>query len=82
MFKVLGGDDRIQGLSKKVGHNDTFHIGNLHGECLFTPCHTSGHICYLIKQDGEPSAVFTGTNYNNYFLILKKFYNYLYTNNL
>ena len=62
MFKVLGGDDRIQGLSKKVGHNDTFHIGNLHGECLFTPCHTSGHICYLIKQDGEPSAVFTGTN--------------------
>lgn len=33
-------------------------VGNLDIKCLFTPCHTSGHICYVVN--GEPSAVFTG----------------------
>lgn len=35
-------------------------VGNLDVKCLFTPCHTSGHICYVVH--GEPSAVFTGKN--------------------
>ncbi|KAK6630586.1 hypothetical protein RUM43_014571 [Polyplax serrata] len=59
-LQVVGGDDRIQGLTKKVGHNSQFKIGNLNVECLFTPCHTSGHICYFIKQNNGPPAVFTG----------------------
>ena len=30
-------------------------------ECLFTPCHTAGHICYVVRgQVGRPPAVFTG----------------------
>jgi len=33
-------------------------VGNLDVQCLFTPCHTSGHICYVVS--GQPSAVFTG----------------------
>ncbi len=32
-------------------------------KCLFTPCHTSGHICYFVTKENstEPPAVFTGT---------------------
>ena len=39
-------------------------VGSLNVRCLFTPCHTSGHICYYITGDeGEPNAVFTGIVY-------------------
>ncbi len=39
----------------------SIQIGELHVKCLFTPCHTSGHICYYVTgQEGEPPAVFTG----------------------
>lgn len=56
--QVLGGDDRIDGLTRKVSHGDQLKIGSLQVRCLFTPCHTSGHICYFIE--GNPPAVFTG----------------------
>jgi len=55
-----GGDDRIGALSKKVAHGDKLKIGELNVECLFTPCHTSGHICYLVTDDENSKAVFTG----------------------
>lgn len=37
-------------------------IGSLNVRCLFTPCHTTGHICYFVTKDNssEPPAVFTG----------------------
>ncbi|KAI8512311.1 hypothetical protein Bbelb_089500 [Branchiostoma belcheri] len=58
---VCGGDDRIGALNKKVGHGDQFKVGALNVKCLFTPCHTSGHICYYVTgQEGEDPAVFTG----------------------
>ncbi|XP_031562767.1 hydroxyacylglutathione hydrolase, mitochondrial-like [Actinia tenebrosa] len=58
---VCGGDDRIGALNKKVSHGDEFKVGTLHVKCLFTPCHTSGHICYLVSGvEDKPSAVFTG----------------------
>lgn len=59
---VFGGDDRIDALTEKVGHGKKFSIGNLTIECLFTPCHTQGHICYYVTST-DPShqpAVFTG----------------------
>lgn len=39
-----------------------FKVGSLHVKCLWTPCHTSGHICYLVSKpnSSEPPAVFTG----------------------
>ncbi|CAG2205771.1 HAGH [Mytilus edulis] len=59
--KVFGGDDRIGALSNKVKHGDKFKIGSLDIECLFTPCHTSGHICYYVTSSkGDQPAVFTG----------------------
>lgn len=37
-------------------------VGSLNVKCLFTPCHTSGHICYFVTSENssEPPAVFTG----------------------
>lgn len=58
-LKVVGGDDRIDGLTQKVGHGDTLQVGGLAITCLYTPCHTSGHICYYVTQ-GSDKAVFTG----------------------
>ncbi|CAK1547348.1 unnamed protein product [Leptosia nina] len=61
-LQVYGGDDRIGALSHKVEHNSKFNIGNLNVQCLFTPCHTSGHICYFVStpEEGSDTAVFTG----------------------
>lgn len=58
--QVFGGDDRIGGLTKKVEHNDVINIGKLKVNCLSTPCHTSGHICYFIEPEIGPPVVFTG----------------------
>lgn len=66
---MLGGDDRIGAITNKVKHGDKFKIGNLTIECLFTPCHTSGHICYFVQaEEGETPAVFTGIKYLRIFL--------------
>uniref|UniRef100_A0A8C5Q8S4 Hydroxyacylglutathione hydrolase, mitochondrial n=1 Tax=Leptobrachium leishanense TaxID=445787 RepID=A0A8C5Q8S4_9ANUR len=61
-LKVYGADSRIGALTQKVSHLSTFQIGSLHVKCLFTPCHTTGHICYYVtKPSGsEQPAVFTG----------------------
>jgi len=59
--EVVGGDDRIGALTKKVTHGDEFKIGSLNVRCLFTPCHTTGHICYFVTgPSGSEPAVFTG----------------------
>lgn len=62
-LQVYGGDDRIGALTNKIGHDAKFSIGNLNVQCLFTPCHTTGHICYYVTapEDENDSAVFTGT---------------------
>lgn len=58
---VLGGDERIEALTKKVTHGDEIKLGSLNIKCLFTPCHTTGHICYFVtSEDFEQPAVFTG----------------------
>jgi len=57
---VYGGDDRIGALNKKVAHGDLISVGGIRFRCLFTPCHTSGHICYYADAQDEEGAVFTG----------------------
>ncbi|XP_072124748.1 hydroxyacylglutathione hydrolase, mitochondrial [Mobula birostris] len=59
---VYGGDERIGALTCKVSHKKKFQVGSLNVECLFTPCHTSGHICYYVTKENstEAPAVFTG----------------------
>lgn len=59
-LKVFGGDDRIGALTNRVQHNDEIRFGNLTIKCLFTPCHTTGHICYYIESPKGERVVFTG----------------------
>ncbi|XP_031641216.1 hydroxyacylglutathione hydrolase, mitochondrial isoform X2 [Contarinia nasturtii] len=59
-LKVYGGDDRIGALTDKVKQDDEIQLGNLTIRCLFTPCHTTGHICYYIDSPNGDRAVFTG----------------------
>lgn len=61
-LQVYGGDSRIGALTQKVQHDTKFNIGHLNVQCLFTPCHTSGHICYFVTapEEGNECAVFTG----------------------
>lgn len=60
-LKVYGGDSRIGALTNKVTHNTKLNIGQLNVQCLFTPCHTTGHICYYVTHEGtNETAVFTG----------------------
>lgn len=55
---IFGGDDRIEALTKKLFHNEVFQVNKINIQCLHTPCHTSGHVCYFIQSD-EPIC-FTG----------------------
>ncbi|KAI7697618.1 Hydroxyacylglutathione hydrolase [Sarcoptes scabiei] len=57
--KVFGGENRVDACTNIVKHGDQFNLGSLRIECLFTPCHTKGHICYKISSDQEIN-LFTG----------------------
>lgn len=64
---VYGGDNRVQALNKLVEHGEVIKLGSLNIECLSTPCHTKGHICYYVtcnNPNSDPSdnerVVFTG----------------------
>ena len=63
-LRFFGGDSRIDCLTTKVSHDTKLSIGQLSVTCLYTPCHTSGHICYYItsnsSSDNNDKAVFTG----------------------
>merc|ERR550534_3177429 len=48
-------------MNKKVEEGDTFKVGKLGVTCISTPCHTSGHMSYLIESDAKsPPALFSG----------------------
>jgi hydroxyacylglutathione hydrolase len=62
-LEVYGGDSRIEALTKPVGQGDKIQVGNLVFDCLHTPCHTTGHICYFLRTNDsnvQKPAVFTG----------------------
>ncbi|NP_001090483.1 hydroxyacylglutathione hydrolase like S homeolog [Xenopus laevis] len=55
-LQVYGADDRIGGLTHRLVHNQELKFGGINVRCLFTPCHTSGHMCFFIWEDGCPDA--------------------------
>ncbi|XP_028455501.1 hydroxyacylglutathione hydrolase-like protein isoform X2 [Perca flavescens] len=61
-LRVYGGDDRIGGLTDKVTDAQELKFNSINVRCLFTPCHTSGHMCYFVWEDEctDAPAVFTG----------------------
>lgn len=59
-LSVYGADDRIDCLTDKLSHNESFKIGSFTIKCLLTPCHTSGHACYYIEIPDNSPICFTG----------------------
>ncbi|EFO26248.1 hydroxyacylglutathione hydrolase [Loa loa] len=59
-LSIYGGDDRIIGITSKVGDGDIFKIGKVNVKCLYTPCHTTGSVCYYVTDGNGDKVVFTG----------------------
>ncbi|XP_014291935.1 hydroxyacylglutathione hydrolase, mitochondrial isoform X1 [Halyomorpha halys] len=57
---IFGGDKRVDAVTDIVKEGQKIKIGSLVAECLETPCHTTGHICFVVGPPGSPEAVFTG----------------------
>lgn len=61
---ILGGDDRIPAMTRKVASGDTAEFGALKIKVDSVPCHTTGHVLYTVTHDKDeasvPPAVFTG----------------------
>jgi len=59
---VYGGDKRIHGVTSEneVTHHTEIQLGSLTIKCLYTPCHTTGHVCYFVEDGDEIPSVFTG----------------------
>eukprot|EP00938_MAST-03A_sp_MAST-3A-sp1_P003447 g3447.t1 len=59
---VYGGkNDKVPECTKEVEEGDTFNIGkNLSVSVMYTPCHTPGHVCYVVKASDCAPSVFTG----------------------
>ncbi|XP_048817482.1 hydroxyacylglutathione hydrolase-like protein isoform X3 [Lagopus muta] len=55
-LRVYGADERIGALTHRVAPDEELTFGAIRVRCLFTPCHTSGHMCYFMWEDGSPDA--------------------------
>ncbi|XP_036680476.1 hydroxyacylglutathione hydrolase-like protein isoform X3 [Balaenoptera musculus] len=58
---VLGADERICALTRRLAHGEELRFGAIHVRCLLTPGHTSGHMSYFLWEDEclDPPAVFS-----------------------
>ncbi|XP_026636329.1 hydroxyacylglutathione hydrolase-like protein isoform X3 [Microtus ochrogaster] len=59
---VMGADERICALTRRLAHGEELQFGAIHVRCLLTPGHTSGHMCYFLWEDEcpDPPALFSG----------------------
>lgn len=55
VYGWTGDAARIPGITRPVGEGDTVQVGGLTGRVLFVPCHTRGHVAYLLGD-----ALFSG----------------------
>ncbi|XDB64099.1 PREDICTED: hydroxyacylglutathione hydrolase-like protein isoform X2 [Capra hircus] len=60
---VLGADERICALTRRLAHGEELQFGAIHVRCLLTPGHTLGHMSYFLWEEEcpDPPAVFSGT---------------------
>ena len=57
-LKIFGGDTRIDGLTEEIIREGSIDLDeNLKFKVIFTPCHTTGHVCFYNEKDG---IIFTG----------------------
>ncbi|KAF5928229.1 hydroxyacylglutathione hydrolase-like protein isoform X1 [Diceros bicornis minor] len=59
---VLGADERICALTRRLAHGEELRFGAIHVRCLLTPGHTTGHMSYFLWENEclDPPAVFSG----------------------
>uniref|UniRef100_A0A2R8ZSY5 Metallo-beta-lactamase domain-containing protein n=1 Tax=Pan paniscus TaxID=9597 RepID=A0A2R8ZSY5_PANPA len=59
---VLGADERIFSLTRRLAHGEELRFGAIHVRCLLTPGHTAGHMSYFLWEDDcpDPPALFSG----------------------
>ena len=54
--KVIGHSSAMFHVDKKVNHGDTFQVGNVNVEVLYTPGHCPDEICFFVNNQ----VIFTG----------------------
>jgi len=52
--------ESVPGLTHPVGEGDSFTLGGSTITVLFTPCHTAGHICFIVGSETETPLLFSG----------------------
>lgn len=59
-----GGEGAVLSPSRAQHLPPSLQFGAIRVRCLFTPCHTSGHMCYFMWEDGSPDApaLFSGNS--------------------
>ena len=50
----------IPSVDKLVGEGDRFKLGSLNIDVIYTPCHTKGHIIYIVSGSSGKNIMFTG----------------------
>lgn len=64
---IVGGDDRIDGLTRRVASGDELQIGAAaRVRVLGAPCHTSGHVMYYVfsRPSDDPCATTAGDRHS------------------
>lgn len=60
-LRVYGGDDRVRALTDKLAGGETLELSkSLVFDVLHTPCHTRGHVVYVLRDADGAKAAFTG----------------------
>lgn len=61
LVEVVGGDDRIDALTRSVADGDVLALGDGTKVTVeAVPCHTTGHVLYTATADGQDPALFCG----------------------
>lgn len=59
--EIIGGEvDDVQACTRTVKDGETLTFEDIQIQCLHTPGHTRGHICYYVTAANQQGCVFTG----------------------
>lgn len=58
----MGGEhDKVAAATEQVADKQHISVGSIGIDCIETPFHTQGHICYLCNEEGSSEKlIFTG----------------------
>ena len=61
-IRIVGGvHDKVAAATEQVADRQQISVGSVSIQCIETPFHTQGHICYLCSEEGSSEQlIFTG----------------------